>query len=285
MGINALTVQWLARLARAGVLPKGGSWVELGPQDFVEDQVTLDVLHHALDPIVGSDNAEAWKIFADPSEASATKTVLLYQCLGAGAYATVDLYDIRADFHFDLNLPFDVPRQFDVLTNFGTSEHCFNIAESFHACHRLLRAGGIGLYILPAFGDINHGFYNIHPVIYPLLADRNDYEIVEFSYVDDMGNRARDIRAHPHVDFNFATLPVDVLNAMNDKDLFCRIVMNNYVANCVKQQKSAAEISNVYDYCFVAMRKRRDATFVFPREPAPDSASLEVAAMSGVGIS
>src|SRR5258708_13438855 len=78
MGINALTVQWLARLARAGVLPKGGSWVELGPQDFVEDQVTLDVLHHALDPIVGSANPEASKIFPVPSEPPAPQPAFLY---------------------------------------------------------------------------------------------------------------------------------------------------------------------------------------------------------------
>jgi hypothetical protein len=62
-----------------------------------------------------------------------------YSIFGADSYRSIDLTDPRADYTADLNHP--LPRsigRYDVVTNFGTTEHVFNIAQSFASIHRLL---------------------------------------------------------------------------------------------------------------------------------------------------
>jgi SAM-dependent methyltransferase len=78
-----------------------------------------------------------------------------------------------------------------VVTNFGTAEHVFDIATAFRSMHRLVKPGGVILHCMPAFAFIDHGFYNIHPVFYIELAKANAYDIVDFSYVDNMFVRNR----------------------------------------------------------------------------------------------
>jgi hypothetical protein len=67
-------------------------------------------------------------------------------------------------------------------TNFGTAERVFNIGELFHSIHDALRPGGVAMHVLPAFGDIDHGFYNIHPAVYFDLAAADDYTIEDKFY-------------------------------------------------------------------------------------------------------
>jgi hypothetical protein len=55
---------------------------------------------------------------------------------------------------------------FVCITNIGTSERIFNIAEVFSYFHRLLRPGAVVLHVLPCCGDLNHGFYSVHRTLF-----------------------------------------------------------------------------------------------------------------------
>ena len=78
----------------------------------------------------------------------------------------MDLFDERADYNNDLNTVFNLKDIFDLITNFGTAEHCFNISSVFTNIHNHLNINGICLSVLPAVGQITHGYYNIHPYLY-----------------------------------------------------------------------------------------------------------------------
>ena len=182
MAINALQVAWLTRLNELGVFFDGASLVEFSPQDVLASRRVVEKI---AVPKARSKNASSLieKVYADdgklkPSIAS------LYEMFGVTRYASVDLLDHRANWKQDFNHRFKLPRRFDIVTNFGTAEHVFNIANVFASIHDALMPGGVALHVLPAFGDIDHGFFNIHPTLYFDLAQANGYVIEDLLYVD-----------------------------------------------------------------------------------------------------
>ena len=128
--------------------------------------------------------------------------------MGYAKYRSIDLGDSRADWRCDINHPVDIPDRFDAITNFGTAEHIFNIAEVFRSMHVLLRKGGVQLHGLPAFGDVNHGFYNIHPTLYFDIASANGYVIEDIRYLDEINRRTMEHADRFEDDFDFDTLPI-----------------------------------------------------------------------------
>ena len=109
------------------------------------------------------------------------------------------------------------------MTNFGTTEHVFNIGQSFENIHNLLNVGGLQLHTLPAYGYIDHGFYNIHPCAYLDMAKANEYEIVDFNYIDNINTRmARPIEVEP---FDFGTLPIQLSDTSDTYALMTKALM------------------------------------------------------------
>ena len=98
---------------------------------------------------------------------------------------SIDVDDTRATYRVDLNRPDIQLSEYDVVTNFGTTEHVFNIGEAFKTVHNLTKPGGLSLHCVPCFAFINHGFYNIHPNLFVEMVRANKYEFVDFSYFDN----------------------------------------------------------------------------------------------------
>ena len=71
---------------------------------------------------------------------------------------------------------------FDIVLNFGTTEHIFNQANSFRVMHDALRVGGIFFHQVPSVGYNDHGFFCYHNCFFENLAKSNDYEIVDLWY-------------------------------------------------------------------------------------------------------
>lgn len=83
---------------------------------------------------------------------------------------------------FDLNhdlLNEKYQNYYDVVLNFGTTEHVFNQWNSFEVMHDSLNVGGVIYCVLPSSGYINHGYYCYTPLFFNDLAKANDYEIVD----------------------------------------------------------------------------------------------------------
>ena len=245
MAISSIILDWFLRLHRSGALPEGGNVLELGPQDI---QAPAPMVRSFLAALTQGDTASGSAV---PISAPA-----IYAALGLTDYHAADLQDPRADIKLDLSDAVTVHAEFDVLTNFGTLEHVFNPGEALRTIHRFLKPGGLALHILPAFGDINHGFWNVHPVIYTDLAQANQYETVDMLYIDNFGMRNMlhdEIAAGP---FDFDSLPIKLKDTGSPE--FRRAVTMNFCQNVVApetQRLQSRSASLVYDYCFVALRK------------------------------
>ena len=105
----------------------------------------------------------------------------VYKSIGFSIYKCIDP-DRRHDaLNFDLNEDIEKQgfnEQFDLVTNFGTSEHCFNQYHCFMNIHNLCKEGGIMVHGLPFQGGLNEGFFNYQPNFFFCLASANGYKIL-----------------------------------------------------------------------------------------------------------
>jgi SAM-dependent methyltransferase len=262
MAINALQVAWLVRLAKKGVFKPGSSIIEFGPQDLLCSRRSLELLAR-FNP--------SWQkidqVFDGPRP-RAVKPDAFYELFGITRYKSVDGGDPRSDWLRDLNEPFKIAERFDVATNMGTFEHVFNIGTAFRSLHDALKPGGIALHVLPAFADIDHGFFNIHPTTYLDLARANDYVIEDLCYVDRWDIRVRVFEANLHEDYDFDRLPVTIEHMVNPhalKELVSAIFVENYNHSDTATH-SAGFPGRCFDYCLVALRKKTDQPFQFPMQ-------------------
>jgi hypothetical protein len=206
MAIGPTHIEWLSSLARRAEIPVGAVVLDLGPQDIQIDRASLRrVAGRHLD----GDGAE--RVLSAIFDGEAVKPDAqraFYSIFGAREYRSADLNDPRADYSIDLNdpLPADIG-QYDVVTNFGTTEHIFNIGGTFASIHRLLNVGGIQLHAVPGYAFIDHGYYNLNPSVFLDVARANHYDVVDLLYIDNLyiRDRARRVEATP---FDFGSLPI-----------------------------------------------------------------------------
>lgn len=256
---------WLDRLADRGAFAGRDSVFELGPQDLFVSREQLDFVAHKHRPAAASalvDEVFRYSVSGTPNQQA------FYRIFGFQHYESCDALDKRAQHRLDLNVAVPELGPFDCVTNFGTSEHVFNIAEVFSSVHRLLRLGGLALHVLPSCGDLNHGFYSIHPTLYLDVARANNYEVVDFLYVDNF--IIRGLRhSSSHRDNPFLTLPVDLTVKRSQIEL-SRLASQIYAANVISEATRATLAADpsayVVDYCFAALRKSGAKQFVIPMQ-------------------
>jgi SAM-dependent methyltransferase len=189
-----------------------------------------------------------------------------YRLFGVERYRSLDLLDVRANWIRDFNEYVKLNEQFDLATNFGTAEHVFGIGNLFHSIHDALRPGGVALHVLPAFGDIDHGFYNIHPTLYFDLSAANGYTIEEICYVDRWDIRNKMLENDLAVGIDFDALPIRT-EQMKNRAMLQRLATEQFVANYndSETQRYGASFPGVlYDYCIVALRKNGSRAFRLP---------------------
>jgi SAM-dependent methyltransferase len=265
MGINPVILSWLDRLADRATFDGCNSILELGPQDLFVSREQLDFVAHKRQPATAAALIDEVFRYA-PSDT--TNQQAFYRIFGFYHYESCDALDRRAQHRIDLNFPVPQLGPFDCVTNFGTSEHVFNIAEVFSSVHRLLRPGGIALHVLPCCGDVNHGFYSVHPTLYSDIARVNGYDVVDLLYVDNFIVRglrhAADFRNDP-----FCALPVDLMVKRSQIE-FSRVVSQVYASNATaettREMLAADPTAYVVDYCFAALRRSPTDRFRMPMQ-------------------
>jgi len=177
MGINAEFVQIVSNLRARNILC-GESVVEIGAQDVcVANKVVSEVLsEHGL---YGGNKVGEVQLNASQ----------LYRILGFTSYSAIDASGNSDALMFDLNKDiqndYNYLNEFDLVTNLGTSEHCFNQFAVFKNLHDLCRQDGVMIHALTAQGNVNHGFYNYHPRFIADLAVANGYEIISLDFTVD----------------------------------------------------------------------------------------------------
>lgn len=96
-------------------------------------------------------------------------------------YESFDIADGYRTTVLDLNhtiLPAGLQRKFDLVMNFGTTEHILNQLNCFKIIHDATKVGGHIYHSLPAVGYVDHGYITYTGRCFFDVAGYNDYELV-----------------------------------------------------------------------------------------------------------
>jgi SAM-dependent methyltransferase len=175
MGINLEYVTLLSSLRRNEQLPVHGKVLEFGAQDI--SAVPEAVAEHARRCGLKHDYA------------SIDSAAVLYDLFGLSDYTCIDATAEHGALVYDLNVNlrqvYGFSDTFDLVTDLGTFEHCFDIASAFRNAHEVCKAGGLIIHALPSNCNANHGYYAIQPRMIADIAAANNYEIIEVSFSVD----------------------------------------------------------------------------------------------------
>jgi SAM-dependent methyltransferase len=113
-----------------------------------------------------------------------------YEAIGI-EYTCIDLSVENNCLVLDLSkpIPEGLYNKFDLVTNFGTSEHVSDLYECFKNIHNLCRVGGIIVCENPKTGNWpGHGFHYLTLPFYPELSFLNEYKLINYGEWPAMGN-------------------------------------------------------------------------------------------------
>ena len=103
--------------------------------------------------------------------------------LGFG-YVAIDIDGSPGSIPLDLNYD-SAPRghigKYDLVTNYGTTEHVANQLNAFKVIHDMTALNGVMVHTLPAQGMQNHGLFNYNPKFF-WMARSNGYKWLHESY-------------------------------------------------------------------------------------------------------
>lgn len=81
-------------------------------------------------------------------------------------------------------------RQFDVITNMGTTEHVSNQYSCFRNLHNCCRKGGIMIHAVPVYDfPVPHGLWHYNPKFFDEISFSNAYEIFNRDTLIYRGNQ------------------------------------------------------------------------------------------------
>lgn len=106
-------------------------------------------------------------------------------------YVAFDLFAAPGTRIFDLNCDAVPDRDcgaFDLVLNFGTTEHVVNQLNCLRVMHDATRVGGRMFHQVPATGHIDHGYFVYSPKLFIELTQANLYDLDDVWF---SGSRAR----------------------------------------------------------------------------------------------
>ncbi len=160
----------------------------------------------------------------------------LYESLGF-SYFSIDIdpdednedssSNLIMDFNFD-DLDNKYFNKFNIVTNFGTSEHLINQLNFFKIMHQLTKVGGYMIHEVPCMFGLNHGMFKYEPKFFTDLARSNAYEVTTLKLVADPPS----LNIYNWDENNTQTLCnemciVVILKKTNERD-FCIPLCGNY---------------------------------------------------------
>jgi SAM-dependent methyltransferase len=190
MGLTAASIDLLIRLRQGGFMPTSGAVVDIGAQQlsnaFLRARDRLELLGQLFGATTKFDLPvlEAKPIGVELLSETAPLARQFWEWLGF-QYASIDIdgspNSIPLDLNYDM-LPDWARKKFDLVTNFGTTEHVANQLNAFKIIHDLTAPGGIMIHVVPAQGLDNHGLLKYDPKWFWILARSNDYRWLDFDY-------------------------------------------------------------------------------------------------------
>lgn len=105
----------------------------------------------------------------------------LWSLLGAEQVTSIDASDYEgATVRHDMNrpIPETLKQQFDMVGDFGSLEHIFNVPTALSNSMEMVKQGGHLLAVLPASNYCGHGFYQFSPeLFYRVFSEENGFRV------------------------------------------------------------------------------------------------------------
>jgi len=176
MGASAKTFLRLIDLKQRGLIGVGTRMVELGSQNISQTsgEGLRSFISEFRDEPCSVDSAELERIAGGGTMASLMK-------LCGVDYLALDIFEAEDCMLFDLNtdsVPENLRGQFDLVTNFGTSEHIIDQYRTFMTVHEFTKSGGLIYHDLPMGGYFYHGYFSYTPLFFNHLALANRYDVL-----------------------------------------------------------------------------------------------------------
>jgi SAM-dependent methyltransferase len=171
MGFSVGTLHHLTWLGRNGHIPRAGRYLDFGSQNIFEEFPRPQVEDFLA--VFSSKDRYSPKLTQPGAKIEDLMAAADFE------YVAFDMYTDGRTREFDLNfdsLPESMCGAFDVVANFGTSEHIVNQYNVFKVAHDALKVGGVHYSFLPFFGGVNHGLFNYHPKFFTTLIANNSYQ-------------------------------------------------------------------------------------------------------------
>lgn len=187
MGFGMANLEYLDR---RGFLDRTTSFLDIGSQNLYS-ATPESVMAYArkfgpfTDEELIRSEAERISYFSTPRPGERTAYLSELIDLTNQQYTSYDVCMALKTEIFDLNcehLPPAYQEHFDIVLNFGTTEHITNQLNSFRVMHDAMKVGGITFHQLPSVGWIEHGYFCYHLTFFRDLAKANGYEILEWWY-------------------------------------------------------------------------------------------------------
>ncbi len=193
MGLSVEDVHTLIELKTAGHIFRGGAVIDVGSQR-ISNRVLADhtkVLELGmLFEVTAPCPLPPFQTRPDgssPLNAELPSAELLWRWLGYD-YAAIDIDGTPGCIPLDLNydsIPMWQRAKYDIVTNFGTTEHVANQCNAFKIIHDLTIPGGVMIHSVPAQGMLTHGLVNYTHKFFWMLARSNGYELLKLSLAID----------------------------------------------------------------------------------------------------
>jgi len=132
------------------------------------------------------------EIISDPLTqfGASTHQDVFFKMLGYNEVHSVDYYpNEKPTFILDLNVPVppSITGQYDLVSDSGTLEHCFNVKEVLSNTIRLTKIGGYVCITTPMSGFVNHGFYSFSPTLFLDFYSANGFDVKHLSILRECG--------------------------------------------------------------------------------------------------
>lgn len=183
-----IAFEYVRKMDELGLLRQGMSILDVGSSNLYsasQSEIADFVRKYASS--VGSEIEEFSERLArgsayDPVKGGLNESFIgeLFEKAGMN-YVSIDIAHGYKTTILDLNraeLPSELRGAFDLVLNFGTTEHVLNQWNSFKIIHEAAKVGGHIYHSLPAIGYVNHGYITYTGRCFFDLAANNGYEII-----------------------------------------------------------------------------------------------------------
>ena len=192
MGISTSSIQHLVELHNLGYLKEAKSVLDIGATELHIKKNDLKELLQSigkdLSLIDKFPNIDNWP------KAPRTSSKYLYEfLLNTKEYSSLDLNGLHGAIKHDLNKPLldkKLFNKYDLVTDFGSCEHVFNVSEAYRTLHNLTKNKGIIIIDQVVFGG--NGYFTFDKSFLEGIAAANDYTVINGSYIIVLKDKTKD---------------------------------------------------------------------------------------------